>query len=47
VLAWPMDASPGGCPILPLWHIDAVGGRPHHQGGAPRDAPALGLIALA
>src|SRR3954451_10987305 len=33
VLAWPMDASPGGCSTPPPWHIDAVGGRPHHQGG--------------
>src|SRR4051794_25698363 len=34
VLAWPMDASPGGCSTPPPWHIDAVGGRPYHQGGA-------------
>jgi hypothetical protein len=33
VLAWPMDASPGGCSTPPPGHIDAVGGRPHHQGG--------------
>jgi hypothetical protein len=42
-----MEASPGGCPTPPPWHINAVRGRPHHQGGAPRDAPALGVIALA
>jgi len=28
-----MDASPGGCTTPPPWHIDAVGGRPHHQKG--------------
>src|SRR4051794_21866805 len=27
-----MDVSSGGC-STPPWHIDAVGGRPHHQGG--------------
>src|SRR3712207_3370718 len=26
-----MDASPGGCSTPPPWHLDAVGGRPHHQ----------------
>jgi len=29
-----MDASPAGCSTPPPWHIDVVGGRPHHQGGA-------------
>src|SRR3954447_6566742 len=29
-----MDASPAGCSTPPPWHIDAVGGRPHHQGGS-------------
>src|SRR4051794_29657424 len=33
VLAWPMDAPPAGCSTPPPWHIDAVGGRPDHQGG--------------
>src|SRR5215217_926358 len=37
VLAWPMDASPGGCSTPPPWHINAVGGRPHHQGGFNRE----------
>src|SRR4051794_5010353 len=27
-----MDPSSGGCSTPPPWHIDAVGGRPHHQG---------------
>src|SRR3954447_1802036 len=31
-----MDASPGGYSTPPPWHIDAVGGRPHHQGDLPR-----------
>jgi Spy/CpxP family protein refolding chaperone len=30
-----MDASPGGCSTPPPWHIDAVGGRPHHHRHAP------------
>jgi hypothetical protein len=32
-----MDASPGGCSTPPPWHIDAVGGRPHHQGASLRE----------
>src|SRR4051812_17057577 len=32
-----MDASPAGCSTPPPWHIDAVGGRPHHQGGLRRE----------
>src|SRR3954447_6908933 len=27
-----MDASSGGCSTPSPWHIDAVGGRPHHHG---------------
>src|SRR3954471_10536932 len=34
-----VDASPGGCSTPPPWHIDAVGGRPHHQGVPDDDLP--------
>jgi hypothetical protein len=31
VLACPTDASSSGWSTPPLWHVDAVGGRPHHH----------------
>src|SRR3954469_19446945 len=33
-----MDASSGGCSTPPPWHINAVGGRPPHQGVSARDS---------
>src|SRR4051794_27767092 len=42
-----MDASPAGCSTPPPWHIDAVGGRPHHHGGktAPTASTNCGAVA--
>src|ERR687895_1933379 len=41
VLACPTDASSGGRSTPPPWHLDAVGGRPPHQGAAEAQ-PAAG-----
>src|SRR3954471_8005565 len=36
-----VDASPGGRSTPPPWHIDAVEGRPHHQGHSQAEIDGL------